>query len=372
MQRKDIKLKKRWVVKIGSALLTKDGQGLHHQVLAQLAEQISKLRELNVEVVLVSSGSIAAGVSKLGMSARPDKLTQLQAAAAVGQAALVRAYEDVFAAKDIHIAQMLITHADIANRERYLNAKGTLLSLLDMKVLAIINENDSVANDEICFGDNDSLAALVANLIDAELLVLLTDQNGLYSSDPRSNPDAELIEQASANDESLKDMASGGSTWGRGGMVTKLSAAQLASRSGASTIIANGREQAILERLFKGENVGTLLSATDRLKSKKQWLAGQMHVAGTIVVDEGAERVLIESGRSLLPVGVLSFSGEFKRGALVSCRNHQDKEIARGLINYSAQELAKLKGQASERILELLGYVGEDELIHRDNLFIVK
>ena len=371
MQRKDIKLKKRWVVKIGSALLTKDGQGLHHQVLAQLAEQISKLRELNVEVVLVSSGSIAAGVSKLGMSARPDKLTQLQAAAAVGQAALVRAYEDVFAAKDIHIAQMLITHADIANRERYLNAKGTLLSLLDMKVLAIINENDSVANDEICFGDNDSLAALVTNLIDAELLVLLTDQNGLYSSDPRSNPDAELIEQASANDESLKDMASGGSTWGRGGMVTKLSAAQLASRSGASTIIANGREQAILERLFKGENVGTLLSAADRLKSKKQWLAGQMHVAGTIVVDEGAETVLRESGRSLLPVGVLYCEGAFERGELVSCQSQQGKEIARGLSNYSAEEVAKIKGLPSEEFTRLLGYGGDAELIHRDNLILV-
>ena len=371
MQRSEIKFKKRWVVKVGSALLTNEGQGLHTKMLDMLANQVAFLRTQGVEVLLVSSGSIAAGVSQLGVSTRPTKLNQLQAAAAVGQAALVRAYEVAFEPENIQIAQILLTHADIANRERYLNARGTLLSLLEMNVLAIINENDSVANEEICFGDNDSLAALVANLVDADLLVLLTDQDGLYTADPRSNPDASLIETASADDDKLNAMASGGGTWGRGGMVTKLTAAQIASRSGASTIIANGRQEKLLESLYHGENLGTLLSASQRLASKKQWLAGQMHIAGTVVIDDGAEKVLRHSGRSLLPVGVLNFEGDFKRGELVSCRNQQGLEVARGLVNYSSKELVKLKGQASADIAELLGYGGEDELIHRDHLVII-
>lgn len=371
MQRSEIKFKKRWVVKVGSALLTNEGQGLHTKMLDMLANQVAFLRTQGVEVLLVSSGSIAAGVSQLGVSTRPTKLNQLQAAAAVGQAALVRAYEVAFEPENIQIAQILLTHADIANRERYLNARGTLLSLLEMNVLAIINENDSVANEEICFGDNDSLAALVANLVDADLLVLLTDQDGLYTADPRSNPDASLIETARAGDDELNAMASGGGTWGRGGMVTKLTAAQIASRSGASTIIANGRQEKLLESLYHGENLGTLLSASQRLASKKQWLAGQMHIAGTVVIDDGAEKVLRQSGRSLLPVGVLNFEGDFKRGELVSCRNQQGLEVARGLVNYSSKELVKLKGQASADIAELLGYGGEDELIHRDHLVII-
>ncbi len=371
MQRSEIKFKKRWVVKVGSALLTNEGQGLHTKMLDMLANQVAFLRTQGVEVLLVSSGSIAAGVSQLGVSTRPTKLNQLQAAAAVGQAALVRAYEVAFEPENIQIAQILLTHADIANRERYLNARGTLLSLLEMNVLAIINENDSVANEEICFGDNDSLAALVANLVDADLLVLLTDQDGLYTADPRSNPDASLIETARADDDELNAMASGGGTWGRGGMVTKLTAAQIASRSGASTIIANGRQEKLLESLYHGENLGTLLSASQRLASKKQWLAGQMHIAGTVVIDDGAEKVLRHSGRSLLPVGVLNFEGDFKRGELVSCRNQQGLEVARGLVNYSSKELVKLKGQASADIAELLGYGGEDELIHRDHLVII-
>ena len=371
MQRSEIKFKKRWVVKVGSALLTNEGQGLHTKMLDMLANQVAFLRTQGVEVLLVSSGSIAAGVSQLGVSTRPTKLNQLQAAAAVGQAALVRAYEVAFEPENIQIAQILLTHADIANRERYLNARGTLLSLLEMNVLAIINENDSVANEEICFGDNDSLAALVANLVDADLLVLLTDQDGLYTADPRSNPDASLIETARADDDELNAMASGGGTWGRGGMVTKLTAAQIASRSGASTIIANGRQEKLLESLYHGENLGTLLSASQRLASKKQWLAGQMHIAGTVVIDDGAEKVLRHSGRSLLPVGVLNFEGDFKRGELVSCRNQQGLEVARGLVNYSSKELVKLKGQVSADIAELLGYGGEDELIHRDHLVII-
>lgn len=371
MERSQIKLKKRWVIKVGSALLTNEGQGLHEEILSTLAQQISFLRDKGIEVLLVSSGSIAAGVSQLNLSARPSKLNQLQAAAAVGQASLIRAYEKAFEPENIQIAQILLTHADIANRERYLNARGTLLSLLDLNVLAIINENDSVANEEICFGDNDSLAALVTNLVDADLLVILTDQNGLYSADPRTNPDASLIEQASANDESLKELATDGGTWGRGGMITKLSAAQIASRSGASTIIANGREDAVLRRLYQQENIGTLLSATERLSSKKQWLAGQMHISGKVVIDAGAEKVLRQSGRSLLPVGVVSHEGDFKRGELISCENQDGKEIARGLSNYSAAELAKLEGQASEKIPGLLAYGGEDELIHRDNLVLL-
>lgn len=371
MQRSDIKQKKRWVVKVGSALVTNEGQGLHTKILDMLANQIAFLRTQGVEVLLVSSGSIAAGVSQLGMSVRPTKLSQLQAAAAVGQAALVRAYEVAFEPENIQIAQILLTHADIANRERYLNARGTLLSLLEMNVLAIINENDSVANEEICFGDNDSLAALVANLVDADLLVLLTDQHGLYTADPRTNPDATLIETANANDDKLNTMASGGGTWGRGGMVTKLTAAQIASRSGASTIIANGRQENLLQSLYHGENLGTLLSASDRLASKKQWLAGQMHIAGKVVIDNGAEEVLQQAGRSLLPVGVLAVQGGFKRGELVSCQDQHGIEVARGLVNYSAEELLKIKGESSDRISALLGYQGEDELIHRDNLILV-
>jgi len=281
-QRSDINNTSRWVVKVGSALLTNDGEALNQNYIVNLVEQIVELRKRGIEVVLVSSGSIAAGVSQLNMSARPEKLNELQAAAAVGQASLVRAYENSLRPFNVNIAQLLLTNADIANRERYLNAKRTLTTLLKLDVLAIVNENDTVATDEICFGDNDSLGALVANLIDADLLVILTDQDGLYTADPRSNPNAELIEQADAGDTSLLDMATGGTAVGRGGMITKLTAAQKASSSGASTIIANGREQDVLLRCLQGELLGTLLLASDRLASKKQWLAGQMKVAASV------------------------------------------------------------------------------------------
>ncbi len=371
MQRSQIQNKKRWVIKVGSALLTNDGAGLHAPMLEALAQQIARLKEQGIEIVLVSSGSIAAGISQLGFSQRPEKLNDLQACAAVGQAALIRAYEAVFQPKQIKIAQILLTHADIAHRERYLNARGALLRLIELGVLCVVNENDTVATDEICFGDNDSLGALVANLIGADLLVILTDQDGLFSADPRANPDAKLIEHALANDASLKSMATEGSSLGRGGMITKLSAAQIASRSGCDTIIANGREERILTRLFQGKNLGTLLTAKDRVASKKQWLAGQMHIAGVITIDQGAEAVLKESGRSLLPVGVLKFSGEFKRGELVSCVNESGIEIARGLSNYHSNELEKIKGLPSAKIASLLGYGGQDELIHRDNLVLI-
>jgi len=370
-KRSSLKDKKRWVIKVGSALLTNDGEGLHRQTILNLAKQIAFLRDQNIEVILVSSGSVAAGISQLGIKHRPHKLSELQAAAAVGQASLVRQYEEAFQPFAINIAQVLLTHSDIANRERYLNAKSTLMRLLDLNVLTVVNENDTVATDEICFGDNDSLGSLVANLVEAELMVILTDQNGLYTADPRTNPDAELLHQVSADDASLLAMASGGSSVGRGGMVTKLSAAQIASRSGASTVIANGREPQILERLYRGELLGTLLVASERLASKKQWMAGQMRIAGKVTVDQGAASVLRQSGRSLLPVGVVKVTGNFNRGELISCVTEDGQEIARGLSNYNASDADLIKGQASEKILELLGYGGDHELIHRDNLVLL-
>ncbi len=371
MDRTALQNHKRWVVKVGSALLTDDGRGLNAKFIADLAAQIAELRQQKIEVVLVSSGSVAAGVSQLGLNERPELINELQAAASVGQASLVRHYEDEFRPFNINIAQVLLTHADIANRERYLNARSTLMTLLGYGALPIINENDAVATEEICFGDNDSLGALVANLVDAELLVILTDQNGLYTADPRSNPQAELIDSAEAADSSLVAMASGGSDVGRGGMVTKLSAAQIASRSGAHTVIASGREARILPRLLGGEPLGTLLTAATRVAQRKQWVAGQMKVAGTFVLDDGAVDVLRSQGKSLLPVGVLEIQGEFTRGACVQCVSLSGDEVARGLSNYSSDEAGKIKGQCSERFSEILGYGGESELIHRDNLVLL-
>lgn len=369
--RHTIKDKTRWVVKVGSALLTDDGKGLNNNFIASIAKQIAFLREQNIQLVLVSSGSIAAGVHQLGLVKRPERVNELQAAAAVGQASLVRSYEDAFKPFGIAIAQVLLTHSDIANRRRYLNARSTLAKLIELDVLTVVNENDTVATEEICFGDNDSLGALAANLIEADLLVILTDQDGLFTADPRTNADAELISEARANDSNLMKMASGGSELGRGGMVTKLTAAQQASHSGASTIIANGRLDRVLEKLYVGESVGTYLLASDRVNSRKQWVAGQMKVAGTLTLDAGAVKVLLESGKSLLPVGVVAVDGEFQRGELLSCVDQSGKEIARGLSNYAYAETYKLLGKPSEMIPQLLGYGGEDELIHRDNLVIV-
>ncbi|RBP52669.1 glutamate 5-kinase [Arenicella xantha] len=369
-ERSAIKDKRRWIIKVGSALLTNDGKGLHIPAITELAEQIAFLRDKGIDVILVSSGSVAAGVTQLGMKARPVKVNELQAAAAVGQASLVRHYEDAFQPYRINIAQVLLTHSDIANRERYLNARSTLIKLLELEVLTVINENDTVATDEICFGDNDSLGALVANLVEADLLVILTDQNGLYTADPRSNPDAELLFEAQADDESLMAMASGGSKLGRGGMLTKLSAAQKASRSGASTVIANGREERVLERLYAGELLGTYLHASERVASRKQWMAGQMKISGTLHLDAGASKVLKEAGKSLLPVGVTSIDGQFKRGELVSCVDPEGNEVGRGLVNYHADEASKIIGKPSEQITEILAYGGPDELIHRDNLVV--
>lgn len=371
MGRSELKKHKRWVVKVGSALLTDDGTGLNPNFIASMASQIAYLRENEIEVVLVSSGSVAAGVSQLGLSERPELLSQLQAAAAVGQASLVRHYENVFRPLNINIAQVLLTHADIVDRERYLNARSTLLTLLNYGALPIVNENDTVSTDEICFGDNDSLGALVANLLDAQLLVILTDQQGLFTADPRTDPSATLLSSVKADDKSLMTMASGGSSVGRGGMVTKLSAAQIASRSGAHTIIASGREHEILQRLYDGEDLGTLLVAKSRVASRKQWMAGQMKTAGTYVLDKGAVDVLLSAGKSLLPVGVIDVQGEFSRGACVKCVTESGKEIARGLSNYSSVEAAKIQGENSDVIANLLGYGGESELIHRDNLVLI-
>lgn len=370
--RKDLKQQRRWVVKVGSAVLTNHGLTLSKPVVISLAAQISNLRALGIEVILVSSGSIAAGIGQLNMGARPERLNELQAAAAVGQAALVQSYDSAFDKHGVTIAQVLLTHADIADRERYLNARNTLQSLLKLDVVTIVNENDTVATDEICFGDNDNLAALVANLAEADLLVLLTDQDGLYEADPRAHPDAKLVSQTQAGDSTLTAMASGGSALGRGGMITKLSAAQKASHSGAATIIANGHKDHVLRRIFDGEEIGTLLTASGRVASRKQWMAGQMRSVGELQLDGGASTVIQQDGRSVLAAGVTAVRGEFERGALVSCLDSAGSEIARGLINYTAIEARKLIGLRSDEFTQVLGYCGDRELIHRDNLVLVQ
>ena len=364
---------RRWVVKIGSALLTNNGQGLDHQAIAGWVEQIAKLQGDDLEVVLVSSGAVAEGVARLGWRQRPTLIHELQAAAAVGQMGLVQAYESKFQQFGKHTAQVLLDHDDLSSRERYLNARSTLNTLLALGVVPVVNENDTVVTDEIRFGDNDTLAALVANLVDAELLVILTDQSGLFEEDPRKNPNTPLIHRASANDRSL-DAVAGDSVGGlgRGGMVTKLQAARLAARSGANTVIAGGREADVLLKIFAGAEVGTLLVADNApLVARKQWLAGHLQVRGTLVLDDGAVRVLKEQGKSLLPVGVSALSGEFTRGEMVSCVDSRGVEIARGLVNYSAADARQIIGKASRYIGEVLGFCNAEELIHRDNLVLL-
>jgi glutamate 5-kinase len=361
----------RIVVKVGSALVTNDGRGLDHARLARWAEQIAALGKAGKEVVLVSSGAIAEGMLRLGWSKRPHALNELQAAAAVGQMGLVEAYERCFRAHGLHTAQVLLTHADLADRERYLNARTTLRTLLALKVIPIINENDTVTTDEIKVGDNDTLGALVANLIEADTLVLLTDQQGLYDADPRTSPHARLVREATAGDPGLLQMAGPGGELGRGGMQTKLGAAERAARSGTATVIAYGREPRILERLHAGEAIGTrLVPARGQLAARKQWLAGQMRARGRLHLDDGAARMLHHGGKSLLPVGVKRVEGVFQRGELVACLDPAGKEIARGLVNYSAEEAGKIAGRPSREIEKLLGYVDEPELIHRDNMVV--
>jgi len=372
-KRQQIKNTKRCVIKIGSALLTNDGAGLNMAGIATWVEQISILRKSGVEVVLVSSGAVAEGMCRLGMTQRPESLHELQAAAAVGQMGLIQSYESAFTKYDLQTAQVLLTHDDLSNRQRYLNARNTVRSLLDLGVVPIINENDTVVTDEIRFGDNDTLAALVANLIEADYLIILTDQNGLFDKNPREHKDAKLISEASASDNSLAAMAEGGvGTFGRGGMATKVSAAKLAARSGTSTLIAAGNEKNIIQRLFSAEEIGSLLYAEKNpVTARKQWLAGHLQIKGQLVLDNGAVKKLCESGSSLLAVGVREVNGNFSRGEIVSCMTMDGKEIARGLVNYNSHDAEKIKGKASSDIESILGYVDNVELIHRDNLVLI-
>jgi glutamate 5-kinase len=363
---------KRWVVKIGSALMTDDGAGLDREAIDGWVSQIATLLDQGNEIVLVSSGAIAEGMARLGWSKRPDRIDELQAAAAVGQMGLIQAYESSFERFSRGTAQILLDHDDLANRQRYLNARGVLKKLMELGVVPIVNENDTVVTDEIRFGDNDSLAALVANLIDADLLVILTDKDGLYSANPDQDASAKLVSQAQANDDSLDALAGDSlSGLGRGGMVTKLQAARLAARSGCNTVIAGGRNEEVLLKVARGDVIGTLLSASQKpIAARKQWLAGRLQVKGQLILDAGAVAVLSKQGRSLLPVGVKGVSGEFSRGDLVSCVNEQGAEIARGLVNYSAAETLQIKGKGTELIIEVLGYREDDELIHRDNMVV--
>ena len=372
MTREIVRDAQRWVIKIGSALLTNDGAGLDRKAIDDWVEQIAQLLADGKEVVLVSSGAIAEGVVRLGWQTRPDSIHELQAAAAVGQMGLIQAYESSFIRFGHHTAQILLDHDDMASRQRYLNARGALQTLIGLNVVPIVNENDTVVTDEIRFGDNDSLAALVANLIDADMLVILTDKDGLYEANPDTHPDAQLISGAMASDTSLDALAGGSKgTLGRGGMVTKLQAARLAARSGCNTVIAGGRNQHILHQIVAGETVGTLLSAGQKpLAARKQWLAGQLQVKGKLILDAGAVKVLTSQGRSLLAVGVSGVEGKFTRGELVSCVDSDGVEVARGLVNYNSDEANRIKGQSTEAISAILGYREDDELIHRDNLVI--
>ena len=364
---------KRLIVKVGSSLVTNDGRGLDHAAIQNWAAQIASLRNMGKEVVLVSSGAIAEGMQRLGFTRRPTEIDELQACAAVGQMGLAQIYETSFRQHDLGTAQVLLTHADLADRERYLNARSTLRTLLRFGVVPIINENDTVVTDEIKFGDNDTLGALVANLIEADALIILTDQKGLYSADPRKNPDAVFIHRGKAGDPLLEQMAGGaGSSLGRGGMLTKILAAKRAEISGAHTIIAWGREENVLVRLMQGELIGThLVAETAPLAARKQWLSAHLQTTGQLVLDDGAVQKLVAEGKSLLPIGVLDVIGEFGRGAAVTCVNQAGLVVARGLSNYSSSDARRIKRHASSEIAAILGYVEESELIHRDNMVLL-
>jgi len=371
-RREKLRTSKRWVVKIGSALLTADGQGLDQGAMAQWVAQMQHLQQQGVELLLVSSGAVAAGMSRLGWQTRPKSIHELQAAAAVGQMGLVQAWQSGFAQHQRQTAQILLTHDDLTDRERYLNARSTLRTLVKLAVLPVINENDTVVTDSVRFGDNDTLAALVANLVEADLLVILTDRDGMFEADPRQQPNAALISEARADDARLDALAGGGGVLGRGGMQTKLRAARLAARSGAHCVIVGGRIPQVLERLKAGENLGTLLTPErGLLAARKQWLAGHLQTRGSLTLDEGAVKALVQGNKSLLPVGVKAVSGPFRRGEMVRCLAPDGREVARGLVNYSAIEADKIKGQPSESIERLLGYIDEVELLHRDNLVLL-
>jgi glutamate 5-kinase len=361
------------VVKVGSSLVTNDGRGLDAEAIARWAAQVAKLTALGKRTILVSSGAIAEGMQRLGWSRRPHAMHELQAAAAVGQMGLVQCYESCFRRHGLHTAQVLLTHADMADRQRYLNARSTLRTLLGLGVIPVINENDTVVTDEIKLGDNDTLGAMVTNLVEADALIILTDQAGLYDADPRMDPQATLVSRGQAGDPKLEAMAGGtGSALGKGGMLTKILAAQRAARSGAHTVIASGREPEVLVRLAQGEEIGTLLTAgTVPLAARKAWLADHLTLGGRLTLDAGAAKALVRGGKSLLPIGVVEVAGEFQRGEIVACIGPEGREVARGLVNYSAEETRRIMRRPSGDIEAILGYVDEPELIHRDNLVVL-
>ncbi len=360
-----------WVIKIGSSVLTANGRGLDVALIGDLVDQMVEVRKSGVQIVLVSSGAVAEGMTRLGLKVRPASLHMLQAAAAVGQMGLIQVYESHFQRHNLHTAQVLLTHDDLRSRERYLNARNTLKNLLSLDVIPVVNENDTVVTDEIRFGDNDTLAALVANLIGASTVVLLTDQKGLFTSNPDKHAEAKLIPSAMSADPLLDKVAGSGGALGQGGMLTKVNAARMAARSGASTVIASGREACCVSQLIQGRITGTLIkSESDLLVARKQWLAA-LPAQGVLHLDAGAARVIRDHGRSLLGVGIKALSGDFTRGDVVSCVDEFGVELARGLINYSAQEAELLCGQPSSEIEKIVGYVGDDEIIHRDNLVLL-
>lgn len=363
----------RWVVKIGSSLITNDGQGLNLSAIKDWMNDFAALRHQNIELILVSSGAVAEGMTRLGWDKRPQTLHELQAAAAVGQMGLIQAYENYLQEHDLHSAQVLLTHEDLRDRKRYINARSTLTTLLDLGVVPVVNENDTVATDEIRFGDNDNLAALVANLVSADKLIILTDQEGVFDKNPQEFKDAKLIESCSSNDRIL-DIVAGPShhALGRGGMITKVSAARRAERSGTTTIIMSGKQTNALLSISQGSYVGTTIIPTiEPLTARKQWIANQLQVVGKLHLDAGAGKVIRSGGASLLPIGVSAVSGNFKRGDLVACVDVDDNEIARGLVNYNSSESQKLLGKSTAEIKSTLGYMDEPELIHRDNLALL-
>lgn len=365
---------RRIVVKVGSSLVTNEGRGLDQAAIEEWCRQLAALVREGRELIMVSSGAIAEGMKRLGWRTRPHEIHELQAAAAVGQMGLAQMYETRFREHGLGSAQVLLTHADLADRERYLNARSTLLTLLKLGVVPVINENDTVVNDEIKFGDNDTLGALVANLVEADALVILTDQKGLYTADPRKDPSAQFVHEAQAGDPVLESMAGGaGSSLGKGGMITKILAAKRAAGSGASTVIAWGREPDALLRLARGESIGTLLLAqTAKTQARKQWMADHLQLRGSVVVDAGAVAKLQTQGKSLLPIGMLSVDGEFSRGDVIAIRDQQGVEIARGLANYASAEAKLLCRRPSGEFEKVLGYVAEPEMVHRDNLVLMR
>lgn len=370
--RNELSGSRRWVVKIGSALLTDEGKGLDRTLMRRWVAQLIKLRSRGVDIVLVSSGAVAEGMTRLGWTVRPSAIHELQAAAAIGQMGLIQAYESDFLQHGVQTAQILLTHEDLCSRSRYLNARSTLFTLIGLGVIPIVNENDTVVTDEIRLGDNDTLAALVANLIEADVMVILTDQAGLYSADPRHDPDARLIPSVQAGDPALEEMSrEGKGQYGTGGMLTKVRAAARAARTGTATLIASGREENVLPRLHGGEEIGTLFCPNRApLAARKLWMVNHLKLKGALLLDRGAVRVLVEQGRSLLPVGVVDVRGFFRRGDVVVCLDPDEKEVARGLINYSSDETRHLMGKPTALIRQESGFENEPELIHRNNLVI--